>query len=162
MVELRAGTAADFDAVLDLNSAAVPAVSTLDAAGLAGLVDQARALVVADAGDGLAGFLMLLDGPGRGYDSLNYAWFSSRFSSFLYVDRVVVGPDSQRQGIGRQFYEYAIELGASEYPVLCAEVNTRPLNQQSLDFHDTFGFESVGSQDTEGGTKTVRMLARSL
>ena len=41
-------------------------------------------------------------------------------------------------------------------------MNLRPRNEVSLAFHDTMGFTSVGEQDTEGGAKTVVMLARTL
>jgi predicted GNAT superfamily acetyltransferase len=42
--------------------------------------------------------------------------------------------------------------------VLCCEVNVRPRNDVSLEFHHTVGFREVGQQDTDGGKKTVSLL----
>ena len=162
MAELRPGSTADLAEVLVMNNAAVPAVSQLDHEALQALAADATALVVAEWESQLRGFLLLLSGPGLGYESLNYRWFSERYDRFLYVDRVVVDPSAQRRGLGRRFYDHAVELGMDSYPYLCAEVNTRPRNHDSLAFHEALGFDTVGSQDTEGGTKTVAMLAKPL
>jgi predicted GNAT superfamily acetyltransferase len=98
-----------------------------------------------------------LDGPGLPYESENYAWFSSRYEKFLYVDRVVVDSGIFSQGLGQLFYKKFIE-DSSGYSFLCAEVNLRPRNERSLRFHEKFGFEPVGEQDTNEGKKTVQML----
>lgn len=162
MTDLRGASANDLSAILDLNNAAQPAVSELNPASLEALTVDSTALVVAEGPEKVVGFLLLLAGPGLDYDSLNYRWFSSRYDKFLYVDRVVVAPSAQRTGLGRRFYEYALALAEGDYGLLCAEVNTRPRNDGSLAFHDALGFETVGSQDTEGGSKTVRMYAKVL
>lgn len=161
-VTVRPATEADLPAVLAMNNQAVPAVNTHSEASLAALWSTSTELVIADLDGACAGFLLLLDGPGREYDSTNYAWFSERYESFYYVDRIVVGEHSRGAGIGRVLYEWAIANGAGRYPVLCAEVNIRPRNDVSLTFHETMGFVAVGEQDTEGGDKRVVMLARSL
>lgn len=161
-IELRLANDDDLPAVLAMNNRAVPAVNAHTADSLATLVDEATELVIADDHGQLAGFLLLLDGPGRNYDSLNYLWFSEHYDSFYYVDRIVVGENHRGAGIGRKLYEWAIENGAGRYPVLCAEVNIKPRNEGSLRFHDSMRFAAVGEQDTEGGSKRVVLLARDL
>lgn len=162
MTTIRDATASDMAAILAMNNEAVPAVNPHTEESLAELADIATHLVVVDQDDAIAGFLLMLDGPGRPYASQNYAWFSERYDDFFYVDRIVVDTSRFRGGFGRALYEWAIETGAGTYPVLCAEVNTRPMNQRSIDFHLALGFEAVGNQDTEGGAKSVVMLARPL
>ena len=148
--------------MLALNNRAVPAVNELERGSLIHLWQQSSHLVVADVGDAVAGFLLLLDGPGRDYDSVNYSWFCERYERFSYVDRIVVAGANRGGGIGRTLYDWAIEQGSPDYPVLCAEVNIRPRNQASLDFHEALKFVEVGQQDSPDGQKTVVMLARSL
>lgn len=161
-VLLREATDADMAAVLDMNNKAVPAVNPHTAASLAALCSEATNVIIAEVSGEIAGFLLMLDGPGRAYESLNYAWFSARYASFYYVDRIVVGENNRGDGIGRLLYEWAIENGAGRYPVLCAEVNIKPRNEGSLRFHDAMHFKDVGEQDTEGGSKRVVLLARDL
>ena len=38
----------------------------------------------------------------------------------------------------------------------------RPRNEASLLFHHSIGFREVGQQDTDGGNKTVSLLALKL
>ena len=145
-----------------MNNAAVPAVNELDHGSLIHLWQQSAHLVVADVDDAVAGFLLLLEGPGRDYDSDNYLWFCERYERFFYVDRIVVAGANRGGGIGRTLYDWAIEQGSSDYAVLCAEVNIRPRNQASLDFHEALEFVEVGQKDSQDGQKTVVMLARAL
>ena len=162
---IRPATSADLGRMLELNKAAVPAVNELTPDEMRWFLDVARGCLVAEVPSstvpGPAALLVGLDGPGGGYDSLNYGWFSERFDRFLYVDRVVVDPSAYRTGVGRAFYE--VFLATSDgHTHLCAEVNTVPRNERSLAFHDAMGFADVGEQSDEGTGKTVRMYAREL
>lgn len=158
----RPGTPADVQRVLVLNNSAVPAVTPLEPAELDRLLEWASHFLVVDDSDGeLAGFLLLL-GPGAPYESPNYRWFSRRFDRFAYVDRVVVAPHVQRRGVGALLYDAAVAAGRESAPVLLAEVNIEPRNDESLSFHEALGFEPIGEQDTDGGAKRVVMLVRHL
>jgi predicted GNAT superfamily acetyltransferase len=159
---VRPGAHDDLDAILAMNNAAVPAVNHLGAADLEHIWTQSSSVTVATVDGNVGGFLILLDGPGCDYDSLNYTWFCQRYERFCYVDRIVVADRNRGMGIGRVLYQHAITRLVVDHPVLCAEVNIRPRNQPSLDFHDAMNFVPVGRQDTEGGKKTVVMLARTL
>jgi predicted GNAT superfamily acetyltransferase len=158
---LRPAGEPDLDAVLELNNAAVPAVNALARSDLDWLASVAHTFVVAEEADrSLGGFLIGLDGPGLGYDSLNYAWFSARYDRFIYVDRVVVAESGRGRGTGQRLYDSFRDAGRAEgHDVLLAEVNIKPHNHVSLKFHDRYGFSPVGEQDTENGTKRVVMLA---
>ncbi len=162
---VRSVTDADLDEILVHNNAAVPAVNALTRADLEHFVAVAHSFLVIDApapDEGIAGFLIGL-GPGVDYDSLNYAWFSARYDSFVYVDRVVVAESGRGSGVGSRLYvEFAQRGRADAAPVMLAEVNVVPRNDGSLAFHDRHGFRSVGKQDTEGGTKRVTLLQKSL
>ena len=158
---IRELSARDLAAVLALNNASVPEVNELDAPEVARLAALAAAALVAEVDGEFAGFCWVL-GPGRPYASLNYRWFSERYSQFVYLDRVTVRPEFRRYGIGRGFYAEIVRRFTGVYPVLLCEVNVRPLNEASLRFHDSLGFREVGRQDTDGGTKTVSLLELAL
>ncbi|MDH4167974.1 MAG: GNAT family N-acetyltransferase [Acidimicrobiia bacterium] len=159
---LRPFVPADREHVLALNNDAVPAVSRLAGSDLDRLVAWAESVTVAAEDTAVLGFLIGLTGPGLPYGSDNYAWLSDRYSSFLYVDRVVVGPAAKGCGVGQSLYRHIVAVGASRFPVLLAEVNTQPRNEESLRFHERFGFTSVGHASTEGGTKEVVYLELAL
>ncbi len=163
-ITIRTATPGDLPAVEALNSQAVPAVNAVPLSQLNWFAQQGDfwvATVTHSNTHSMTGFLVCLP-PGVNYPSLNYQWFSERYQEFLYVDRIVVDPPWQGHGIGRQLYEtlFAEAIGRQVGRVLC-EVNLRPRNDRSLDFHRRLGFEPVGRQDTEGGTKTVEMMCKT-
>ena len=41
--------------------------------------------------------------PGLNYGSENYKWFSAIYSSFIYVDRVVIDSKNQNKGLEKFF-----------------------------------------------------------
>lgn len=151
----------DLGAALALNNANVPALNELDDAEIRRLHSMSVVSLAAEVDGAFAGFCIVL-GPGADYASLNYTWFSKRRDNFAYLDRIAVDPAFRRYGIGRGFYaELQIRL-AGTWPVLCCEVNVRPRNDVSLEFHHSVGFREVGQQDTDGGKKTVSLLELAL
>ncbi len=151
----------DVAPALALNNACVPDVNELDEATLRRLLELSDLALTAEVDDRFAGFCLTL-GPGRQYESLNYTWFSSRYDDFAYLDRIAVHPDFRGDGVGRAFYDDLRRRLAGVRPVLLCEVNTRPRNEVSLRFHARVGFTEVGTQDTDGGSKTVSLLAWTL
>lgn len=158
-MSFREIVAADLARVLELNNAAVPAVSSLTADELARLVEMAAVTVVADVDGEVAGFAVGFE-PGALYQSENYRYFADRLDDFHYLDRIVVDPAYFRRGIGSGLYD-EIERRAAA-PVLVCEVNVRPRNDGSLAFHEVRGFRQVDTQDTDGGKKTVALLRKEL
>jgi predicted GNAT superfamily acetyltransferase len=157
----RAGRESDL-AALDLrNRAAVPNVNDVGVAGLRRLGTQAAYFRLVENGGGPLGFLLAMT-PEADYESPNFLWFKARYPRFLYIARVVVGEGARRLGVGSALYRDLIAFGAGLAPVLTCEVNLRPANPGSLSFHERFGFVQAGTQDTEGGTKTVCLMTRPL
>lgn len=160
-VAIRPAELSDYEVIRAINENAVPAVSSISMADLRALAKQCCQFSVAMADEELAGFVMALQ-PGQEYRSENYRWFSSHYEKFVYVDRIAVSPAYKGRGIGRALYvdieRFAIEVA----PILTCEVNVVPPNPDSMAFHTRLGFREVGQQDTEGGTKRVSLLVKSL
>ena len=154
---------ADLDAVHAINQAEVPAVGSVTDAELTHIVGESSIALVADL-DGVVGGFCLVLPPGADYGSANYAWFSERYTDFVYLDRVAIAPQFQRRGIGRSLYAEVERLTSERRPTadhFTLEVNLRPRNDQSLAFHAGLGFVEVGRRETDYGV-TVAMLAKSL
>jgi predicted GNAT superfamily acetyltransferase len=161
VVNIRETVVADLDAALTLNNGSIPALNALDAAELERLHGMAALALTAEVDGAFAGFCITL-GPGVDYGSLNYGWFSRNYDDFVYLDRIAVDPAYRRLGIGRAFYSHIVERFTGLRPHLLCEVNIRPRNEASLSFHHSIGFREVGQQDTDGGNKTVSLLAMTL
>ena len=81
------------------------------------------------------------------YHSDNYKFFSKKENKFLYVDRIAIKDTYRRKGIAKNLYSI-IEMQANATSIpLCCEVNTIPLNEISIKFHQDFGFSQVGEND---------------
>lgn len=158
---IRSFRPSDVEAVLELNNLSVPDLNELDTAEVSRLAALADRALVAEVDGQFAGFCWVV-GPGQAYDSLNYRWFSERYDSFVYLDRIAVHHSFRRFGIGRAFYADLVQHFHGQRPVLLCEVNVRPLNAGSLQFHASLGFREVGQQDTDEGRKTVSLLELSL
>jgi predicted GNAT superfamily acetyltransferase len=160
-VLVRDTVEADLHAALALNNANVPALNELDLAEITRLVRLSHSALTAEVDGAFAGFCITF-APGADYASLNYAWFSRTYDRFVYLDRIAVDPSLRRHGVGRAFYAEVIERTRPSFPLLTCEVNVRPPNESSLAFHHAIGFREVGRQDTDGGAKTVSLLALDL
>ena len=162
MTELLNLSEADMEGILALNNAAVPHVNELNQASAWQLVSQAFYAKKVQIDEAVAGFLIVLE-PGESYQSVNYQWFSDRLSQFAYVDRIVIAEEQRGAGVGKALYQGLIDVcRVREIPRICCEVNIEPPNPGSAAFHARFGFQSVGQQSTEGGTKQVDLLVKEL
>ncbi len=148
----------DLARALEINQANVPEVGPVDGERLAYLVDESTIALAVDAsgtpGDDpeLAGFCLVL-GPGSTYDSVNYAWFMSRYDDAMYLDRVAFDARFQGRGLGGVLYAEVARLMREEHaelPRLTLEVNLDPPNPGSLAFHAKHGFVEVGQQVSKG------------
>ncbi|WP_152648076.1 GNAT family N-acetyltransferase [Demequina sediminicola] len=159
-LRLRVMRDSDLDTVVTMNNAAVPAVNELDTDAMRALHALCDVALVATNrhGDVIAFLLSLANG--QPYDSENYRWFEGRGVRHQYIDRIVVAASARGTGVGRAMYESvferARERGASE---VCAEVNVRPANPRSMDFHERQGFRVLGEQETKNNTVRVAMLS---
>lgn len=160
---IREVASAELDAVLQMNEKAVPHVNSLGIAEMRDLRDQAAYFRVAAAGDSgsPAAFLIGLT-PDARYGSPNFLWFCRNYPSFAYIDRVAVAEQARRHGLASALYSDFERYFAARFPLLACEVNLRPTNPASMNFHLRHGFRQVGSQVIDQGEKEVAMMVKSL
>ena len=144
----------DLSEILSLNQKATPAVSFMDEKSLNYFYSVSEYFKLIKCGNEskIYGFLIGLT-DNLAYKSENYLWFSKRYSSFMYVDRIVIQEDSIGLGFGTMLYNDLIDYSKGKFKNIICEYNTKPMNLISKNFHNKFGFKRVGKQRTEGGTK---------
>ncbi len=157
-MNIREVQKSDFDSILSLNNQNTPAVSELDLDGLHNLFNFSLYRLVLFDDHSLIGFCFIL-GKGETYTSDNYRWVSENYDNFEYLDRIVIADEYRGKGYGRAFYEFWSEKNSALPQLL--EVNIKPMNRDSILFHEKLGFVAVGEQDTEGGKKRVQYMARN-
>ena len=143
--------------IVKINQEALPAVSSVninDMNHFLTIVDYFRSLKIEEK---LVGFLIALT-PGKEYHSVNYKWFEKRYDSFMYVDRIVIDPSYQGNGLGKAFYNDLVDFSNNKTDRITCEVNIRPKNEGSMIFHKQYGFVQVGTQTTENGKKEVSLM----
>lgn len=145
----------DYPRILYLNEDLVNFLSPLDQEDLEKLVEEAEFFQVIEVEGQVEAFLIALR-EGKSYTSVNYLWFSKNYESFLYIDRVVVSREYMRKGLGRKLYSYIFDR-EKDVDYITAEIDIEPINQVSLDFHNSFGFKEVGRQTIKNGEKTVSL-----
>tara|TARA_B100001142_G_scaffold34676_1_gene30668 strand:+ start:94 stop:606 length:513 start_codon:yes stop_codon:yes gene_type:complete len=80
------------------------------------------------------------------YWSENYKYFEKELDQFLYVDRIAIDQKYRRQGHAKRMYEDIFNFASKDDLVVTAEVNTKPMNPDSLSFHEYMGFKEVGQR----------------
>ena len=65
-------------------------------------------------------------------------------------------------GLGTILYEDLKSTALDKVPLIACEVNIKPYNTQSINFHKKYGFIEVGQQDTEGGRRRVSLMTFQL
>ena len=149
------------DKVLALNESQVPHLGKVDMDQMAWFAGNASYFRVAMADDELAAFMVGLR-PGTSYQSPNYRWFCDRYEDFAYVDRVAVAENYRRHGLASRLYDDFAATVPDSVSVMTCEVNIRPPNDESMQFHYRLGFRQVGTQSIENGSKEVALLAKEL
>jgi uncharacterized protein len=155
---LRAIVRADWPAVLALNEASVSELSPLDERRLQYILSCSHRALVADERGVVTAFAVAI-APHAAYDSANYAWFGERFERFLYLDRIAVGAEHRRRGIGALLYD-EMEEAAHEFGRMVCDVNVRPRNRASLAFHAGRGYVEIGR--LEHPRKVVALMSKEL
>ena len=154
---LRDAEARDFPAVVALNASEVRHTSAMDEARLRQLHVLAGYHKVVEVDGVVAAFLLAMR-EGCGYINENFEWFATRYPSFLYVDRIVVGGGHQGLRLGTRLYQDLFEFARlGNIPCIACEYNLVPPNEPSRIFHDRFGFTQVGSQWLGDGAKQVSL-----
>lgn len=152
---------ADLAAVHAINETAIPHVNSISPERFQNFTRDAAYFRVALLDEDLAGYLVAF-APGAPYDSLNYLWFQERYADFIYIDRIAVAAHARCGGVASSLYRDLFHFARPLTGLLTCEVNTRPVNAASMAFHKGFGFREVGTQQTEGGAKSVSLMAVEL
>jgi predicted GNAT superfamily acetyltransferase len=147
----------DLASLHPINEGAGPGVHTATLSELTAITRMSSIALVAEAEGAPVAFCQVLP-PRAGYKSMNYAWFSSRYEDFVYLDRVAVDAAHRGQGIGSLLYAEVEKRTSAAWFTL--EVNLRPRNDGSLRFHARHGFVEVGQQETDYGARVSLMAKR--
>jgi predicted GNAT superfamily acetyltransferase len=157
MEMIRDAVPADFADIVHINAESEHFLSPLSPQRLEILHSQAAYHRVAWAEGGTLAFLLAFR-EGAAYDSPNYLWFASRYSRFLYIDRVVVRHEARAMRLGTLLYNDLLMFARSAgLPRVTCEFDIHPPNPVSAAFHRKFGFVEVGQQGVAGGKKTVSL-----
>ena len=158
---IRNAAREDFAQILAINEASVQFLSPLSFERTIALHELAAYHRAVTTSDGVQAFLLALR-EGATYDSVNYQWFSSHFTQFLYIDRIVVSTSAHGKGYGKRLYEDLIAYAQqTQIGLITCEFDIEPLNIASQRLHQSFGFTEVGSQYLGAAGKRVSMQALS-
>jgi len=134
----------DFPSIAALNADAESFLSPMNEARVERLHAWAAHHRVIQDDAQVAAFLLAFR-EGAAYDSPNYRWFSERYASFIYIDRVVVASAERGKGLATSLYldvfAFARKTGVA---LVTCEFDLEPPNEVSRRFHERLGFEEVG------------------
>jgi predicted GNAT superfamily acetyltransferase len=156
-MEIRKANKTDLPQINLLNEGEVPHVTSIDTEDWLHFLEIASNFIVIDHQGEVIGFMVSLR-EGQDYTSINYNFFVNHFDEFEYVDRIVISKEHQNIGLGRKLYEYLFENNST--PITCCEVNVKPVNANSLAFHERLGFSEKSKMITSDGAKIVSLLVR--
>lgn len=138
---------AQFQSIYDLNQANTPEVGSLESIQhLKQLIEFSSYNLLVLKEDEIVGYIICMR-EGSAYGSENYKFFTQRLKKFLYVDRVAIDEQHRRAGLGQAMYEDIFAQAISDSLPIALEVNTQPVNQPSLNFHEKMGFDRIGAKD---------------
>lgn len=143
-----------------LNEASVPAVTSVSLRKMRWYLDNAACFRVGE-NDGTPVAFLIGMRAGTDYDSENYRWFCDHYKDFGYIDRVAVSGAARRLGFATLLYDDFRESLPECVKVMTCEVNVRPPNLVSMQFHTNLGFEQVGSRVIDDD-KEVALLERNI
>jgi len=155
-------TPSDYEWLNGVNNKSAPAMNEMSMVEMVSLIDRSSVARIARVeGDSVGALIAFL--PNKNYDSSNYQWFNQNYSDFLYIDRAMVEEDYRGAGIGKKLYSDTIrvakELGVSS---ITCEVNTKPPNLRSMEFHKRQGFVLLENRHNALDNKHVAMLSLPL
>jgi predicted GNAT superfamily acetyltransferase len=152
--------AEDFGDILKINAESSPNVAKLDDGELRRLAALASIALVATDSRHVVGYVLGIASSDV-YEGEEFQAFQAILDEpFLYVDQVAVCANARGANIASQMYAHlqqrSHELGIH---ILCCEVNRRPANLVSMEFHRKLGFESIGEMETRDG-RSVFLLRK--
>ena len=161
-LKIRNARRDDLEHLMELNQSNLPHVGSITQSEMEHLHNQAICFRVAEFNGQTAGFLIAFN-PEADYASLNFLWFKKRYPNFVYIDRIVIAAEARRKGIANSLYRDLEHFaGERQIPLMACEYNLRPKNDVSRQFHQRYGFNEVGTQETENGKKTVSLQVKQV
>ena len=154
---IKTATIADLDFVLSLNEKSINAVSHSNFKKMKHFIDISSYFKILRIVDNPVGFLIGIM-PEQDYESENYIWVNKRYSSFIYVDRIIIDKKHRSKGLGIYFYNHLIKSFRGKVDNILCEVNIKPYNEQSINFHKKYGFKEIGDRETENRAKKVSYM----
>ena len=138
---------ARLQSIYDLNQANTPEVGSLESMQhLKQLIEFSSYNLLVLCNYEIVGFIICMR-EGSAYGSENYKFFAQRLKKFLYVDRVAIDERHRRAGLGQAIYKKVFDQASYDNLPVALEVNTQPINQPSLNFHEKMGFDQIGTKD---------------
>jgi hypothetical protein len=158
-VDIHIADLRDPGTLLELNNAAVPDVNQLDARKADWLLDHSVLARVAVVNGSAAGLVVVLPDT-VALDSDYLGWFQERYQGFLYIDRVIVTPETRHHGIATRLYREVDDLALAREQAIASDAYCQPPNVASLAFHQKMGYLEVGRQFSASEGKTVCKLMK--
>ena len=147
----------DLNFILSLNQDSIPAVSSSNLEMMRHFLAISDYFKVCKVNGISIGFLIALL-PEKDYNSEHYKWFNDRYDSFIYVDRIIFNKSYQKQGYGTIFYNDLINSIKNKSLDIACEINFKPYNEQSIKFHNKYGFKEVGRKDVNIKKSVIYMI----
>jgi len=162
MFKLREVTISDLEKIRTINEEAIPAVNTVSLDEFKWFLKRSIYFKVSlNEDEQVCGFLLVLP-TGLEYESLNYKWFSDKFSDFAYIDRIAVKDEFRGKGIGKSLYVDLEKSVMKDIKRIACEFNIKPPNLVSKKFHEGLAYKRVGTQLTENETKEVSLMIKEI
>ena len=162
MFKLREVTISDLEKIRKINEEAIPAVNTVSLDEFKWFLKRSIYFKVSlNEDEQVCGFLLVLP-TGLKYESLNYKWFSDKFSDFAYIDRIAVKDEFRGKGIGKSLYVDLEKSVMKDIKRIACEFNIKPPNLVSKKFHEGLAYKRVGTQLTENETKEVSLMIKEI
>ena len=154
---IRDGSLADLPVILEMNQKEVVWTSDLNLTTLTELVGLSVQFKIILCQEKTAGFVLVMKSTSS-YSNANFLWFNLLTSDFWYIDRIVIAKEYSGQGFGRKLYDAIFDSARTENirRVAC-EYCTVPLNAGSAAFHESIGFNEVGTRADSVSKKELSM-----
>ena len=155
--KIEHATKNDLKSILSLNQESIPAVSSSNIEMMEHFLIICDYFKVCKINGEIIGFLNALL-PSKDYKSEHYKWFNDRYESFIYVDRIIFNESYQNQGYGTVFYDDLKKSIKNTSLDIACEINIKPYNKQSINFHKKYGFKKVGRKDINSEKSVIYMI----
>ena len=154
---IKTASESDLDFVLSLNQTSLSAVSHSNLKQMNYFLNISSYFKILSIKNNPVGFLIGLM-PDKDYESENYLWVNNKYHSFIYIDRIIIDKKYRNMGLGGFFYDDLVKTFQGAVENIICEVNIKPYNSQSLNFHNKYGFKTIGEKDINNGVQRVSYM----